>query len=184
MSSPSSSSVREIRRPPARWHEPAAPGLMDLNLPFVRVSSNDPRIAAMREALYEVDPLADRLALWVQESPAHRALFARAVEHGIATIPSPPEPLAAFFAHVDDVPPWLDRDTVRLGTETMPGVFAQIGMEYGHRYGGTSFELFAKIAEKNHAHSTLNPFAAYQKRFTLDEIMNDVMIAYPNTRPM
>src|SRR5215510_15340251 len=72
----------------------------------------------------------------------------------------------------------------RIGTETMPGVFAQIGMEYGHKYGGTSFELFAKISEKNHAHSTLNPLAAYSKRFTLDEIMNDVMIAYPNTRPM
>jgi acetyl-CoA acetyltransferase len=72
----------------------------------------------------------------------------------------------------------------RIGTETMPGVFAQIGMEYGHKYGGTSFELFARISEKNHAHSTLNPLAAYQKKFTLDEIMNDVMIAYPNTRPM
>src|SRR4029434_2280400 len=72
----------------------------------------------------------------------------------------------------------------RIGTETMPGVFAQIGMEYGHRYGGTSFELFARISEKNPSHATLNPFAAYQKRFTLDEIMNDVMIAYPNTRPM
>ena len=72
----------------------------------------------------------------------------------------------------------------RIGTETMPGVFAQIGMEYGHKYGGTSFELFARISEKNHAHSTLNPLAAYQKRFTLEEIMNDIMIAYPNTRPM
>jgi acetyl-CoA acetyltransferase len=72
----------------------------------------------------------------------------------------------------------------RIGTETMPGVFAQIGMEYGHRYGGTSFELFARISEKNHAHSTLNPLAAYSKRFSLEEIMNDIMIAYPNTRPM
>jgi len=72
----------------------------------------------------------------------------------------------------------------RIGTETMPGVFAQVGMEYGHKYGGTSFELFAKISEKNHAHSTLNPLAAYSKRFSLNEIMNDVMIAYPNTRPM
>jgi acetyl-CoA acyltransferase len=72
----------------------------------------------------------------------------------------------------------------RVGTETMPGVFAQIGMEYGHRYGGASFELFARISEKNHAHSTLNPLAAYTKRFTLEEIMGDVMIAYPNTRPM
>ena len=72
----------------------------------------------------------------------------------------------------------------RVGTETMPGVFAQIGMEYGHRYGGTSFELFARISEKNHAHSTLNPLAAYTKRMSLEQIMNDVMIAYPNTRPM
>jgi acetyl-CoA acetyltransferase len=72
----------------------------------------------------------------------------------------------------------------RIGTETMPGVFAQIGMEYGHRYGGTSFELFARISEKNHAHSTLNPFAAYQKKMSLEQIMGDVMIAYPNTRPM
>jgi acetyl-CoA acyltransferase len=72
----------------------------------------------------------------------------------------------------------------RIGTETMPGVFAQIGMEYGHRYGGTSFELFARISEKNHSHSTLNPLAAYSKAMSLEEIMGDMMIAYPNTRPM
>jgi acetyl-CoA acetyltransferase len=72
----------------------------------------------------------------------------------------------------------------RIGTEIMPGVFAQIGTEYGHRYGGTSFELFARISEKNHAHSTLNPLAAYTKKMTLEQIMGDVMIAYPNTRPM
>ena len=53
-----------------------------------------------------------------------------------------------------------------------------------HKYGGTSFELFAQISEKNHVHSTLNPLAAYTKKMRLDEIMNDVMIAYPNTRPM
>jgi acetyl-CoA acyltransferase len=72
----------------------------------------------------------------------------------------------------------------RIGTETMPGVFAQVGMEYGHRYGGTSFELFARISEKNHAHSTLNPLAAYTKKMSLEQIMGDIMIAYPNTRPM
>jgi acetyl-CoA acyltransferase len=72
----------------------------------------------------------------------------------------------------------------RIGTETMPGVFAQIGMEYGYQHGGAGFELFARISEKNHAHSTLNPLAAYSKRMSLEEIMNDVMIAYPNTRPM
>ena len=74
----------------------------------------------------------------------------------------------------------------RVGTETMPGVFAQIGMQYlhEHQYAGTPFELFARISEKNHAHSTLNPLAAYTKRMTLEQIMGDVMIAYPNTRPM
>jgi len=74
----------------------------------------------------------------------------------------------------------------RIGTETMPGVFAQIGMEYLHEhpYDGTPFELFAKISEKNHSHSTLNPRAAYTKAMSLEQIMGDVMIAYPNTRPM
>jgi acetyl-CoA acyltransferase len=72
----------------------------------------------------------------------------------------------------------------RIGTNTMPGTFAQIGMEYGHKYGGTSFELFAKISEKNHSHSTLNPLAAYTKAMSLEQIMGDMMIAYPNTRPM
>jgi acetyl-CoA acetyltransferase len=74
----------------------------------------------------------------------------------------------------------------RIGTETMPGVFAQVGMQYlsEHPYDGNPAELFARISEKNHAHSTLNPLAAYTKRMTLEAIMNDVMIAYPNTRPM
>jgi acetyl-CoA acyltransferase len=100
--------------------------------------------------------------------------------------------LLAGGARAADNPNWTPSGRVgavagtdgRIGTQTMPGVFAQIGMEYDHKYGGATFELFAKISEKNHAHSTLNPLAAYQKRFTLDQIMNDIMIAYPNTRPM
>lgn len=72
----------------------------------------------------------------------------------------------------------------RIGTEIMPGVFAQVGMEYGYEHGGATFELFARISEKNHSHSTLNPLAAYSKAMTLEEIMGDIMIAYPNTRPM
>jgi acetyl-CoA acetyltransferase len=72
----------------------------------------------------------------------------------------------------------------RIGTDNMPGTFAQVGMEYGHKYGGVDFELFAKISEKNHAHSTLNPLAAYTKAMSLEQIMNEPMIAYPNTRAM
>jgi acetyl-CoA acetyltransferase len=74
----------------------------------------------------------------------------------------------------------------RIGTESMPGVFAQIGMQYLYENGAVDvpLELFARISEKNHAHSTLNPLAAYTKRMSVDQIMNDIMIAYPNTRPM
>ncbi len=72
----------------------------------------------------------------------------------------------------------------RIGTDTMPGTFAQVGMEYGHKYGGATFEDFAQISVKNHMHSTLNPLAAYTKAMTLEEVMGDMMIAYPNTRPM
>ena len=72
----------------------------------------------------------------------------------------------------------------KLGTDMMPGVFAQVGMEYGHKYGGTSFELFARISAKNHSNSTLNPLAAIQKDMTFEQIMAEPMIAYPNTRAM
>jgi acetyl-CoA acyltransferase len=100
--------------------------------------------------------------------------------------------LLAGGSRADDGDSWTPRGRYgavapldgRVGTETMPGVFAQIGMEYGHKYGGTSFELFARISEKNHSHSTLNPLAAYTKKMSLEQIMGDVMIAYPNTRPM
>lgn len=74
----------------------------------------------------------------------------------------------------------------RVGTANMPGVFAQVGMEYlhEHQYGGAEFELFARISEKNHMHSTLNPLAAYTKAMSVEQIMGDLMIAYPNTRSM
>jgi acetyl-CoA acyltransferase len=70
-----------------------------------------------------------------------------------------------------------------LGTFTMPGVFAQAGMEYLYENGGT-VDAFYKISEKNHAHSALNPLAQYQKKFSVDEIKNAPMISYPNTMPM
>jgi acetyl-CoA acyltransferase len=71
-----------------------------------------------------------------------------------------------------------------LGTGTMPGVFAQAGMEYAFEHSDVTVEHFYKIAEKNHAHSTLNPLAQYQKRFSVDEIKNAPMISYPNTMLM
>jgi len=68
-----------------------------------------------------------------------------------------------------------------LGTGLMPGVFAQAGMEYARENDGVGFEQFAKVAVKNHEHSTLNPLAQYRKAFTLDQVMGAEMMAYPNT---
>lgn len=70
-----------------------------------------------------------------------------------------------------------------LGTSLMPGVFAQAGTEYALEHGVTA-EQFARVAEKNHAHSVLNPLAQYRKRFTLEEILGSEVISYPNTLPM
>ena len=68
-----------------------------------------------------------------------------------------------------------------VGTGLMPGVFAQAGMEYANAHDGVGFEQFARVAEKNHAHSELNPLAQYQKVFSLEEVMGAEMISYPNT---
>src|SRR3546814_12789723 len=62
-------------------------------------------------------------------------------------------------------------------------VFAQAGTEYALKHGVTA-EQFAKVAVKNHLHSTLNPLAQYQKEFSLDEVMGAEVISYPNTLPM
>lgn len=70
-----------------------------------------------------------------------------------------------------------------LGTGLMPGVFAQAGTEYALAHGVTA-EQFAKVAVKNHMHSTLNPLAQYQKEFTLEEVLAAETISYPNTLPM
>ena len=71
-----------------------------------------------------------------------------------------------------------------LGTETMPGVFAQAGMGYAYENEGVGFEQFAKVAYKNHLHSTLNPLAQYQKEFSLEQIMGSPVQSYPNTTLM
>ncbi|RMC08691.1 hypothetical protein DUI87_14939 [Hirundo rustica rustica] len=38
--------------------------------------------------------------------------------------------------------------------------------------GGTNPEYFAKIAWKNHSHSTNNPYSQFQKEYTLDEVLH------------
>jgi acetyl-CoA acetyltransferase len=70
-----------------------------------------------------------------------------------------------------------------LGSGTMPAMFAQIGSEHSRKYG-TTFTQFAKVAVKNHHHSTLNPKAMSRRETPLEEVMAAEMIAYPNTKLM
>jgi acetyl-CoA acyltransferase len=62
----------------------------------------------------------------------------------------------------------------------MPAVFGQAGMEHMRKYG-TTREQFAKVAVKNHEHSTRNPLSQYRNAVTLEDVLNARMVAYPNT---
>jgi acetyl-CoA acetyltransferase len=54
------------------------------------------------------------------------------------------------------------------------------GRYHGEKYGTTQ-EQFAKIAWKNHKHSVNNPYAQFQKEYTLDEVLLSKRIYDPLT---
>jgi acetyl-CoA acetyltransferase len=62
----------------------------------------------------------------------------------------------------------------------MPAVFGQAGVEHMRKYGTTQ-EQFAKVAVKNHKHSTMNPYSQYQVDMTLEDVLNARVVAWPNT---
>ena len=66
------------------------------------------------------------------------------------------------------------------GSNTMPSVFSQWGTDHMRKYG-TTFEDFARVAYKNHKNSVHNPYAQYQKEFSLEEVKSSRMISWPNT---
>jgi acetyl-CoA acetyltransferase len=70
-----------------------------------------------------------------------------------------------------------------VGSTTTPAMFAQIGLAHSRAYG-TTFEQFAKVAVKNHHHSTMNPKAISRRETPLQEVMSAEMIAYPLTKLM
>jgi acetyl-CoA acetyltransferase len=67
-----------------------------------------------------------------------------------------------------------------IGSGLMPAVFGQAGVEH-MRTHGTTVEQFARVAVKNHRHSTRNPLSQYQVEVSLDDVLNARMVAYPNT---
>ncbi len=69
------------------------------------------------------------------------------------------------------------------GSVAPPSIFAEAGMVHASRHG-TTIEQFARVAVKNHHHSTMNPKAAYQHETPLEEVLASEMIAWPLTKLM
>lgn len=67
------------------------------------------------------------------------------------------------------------------GGPIAPWMFAAAGQEHMERYGTTA-EQFAKIGHKNHKHSVNNPYAQFQREFSLEEILAAPTIVEPLTK--
>jgi acetyl-CoA acetyltransferase len=61
-----------------------------------------------------------------------------------------------------------------------PQIFGNAGREHMEKYGTTA-EQIARIAHKNHLHSTKNPRSQFQDEYTLEEIMESRMVHEPLT---
>ncbi|HJQ07201.1 MAG TPA: oxygenase MpaB family protein [Nocardioides sp.] len=73
------------------------------------------------EALTEGDPLMDDVVTWMSATgrAQGKALFDRALEHGIASVPNAPAPLRALFEEVESTPDWADVDLLHRGARVL-----------------------------------------------------------------
>jgi acetyl-CoA acetyltransferase len=89
--------------------------------------------------------------------------------------------------YTDRTPPMLEHFKTMFeirGRDDAPGapmMFGNAGREHREKYGTTQ-EQFAKIAVKNHEHSTRNPYAQFQKEFTLEEVLASPTVHEPLTK--
>lgn len=61
--------------------------------------------------------------------------------------------------------------------------YARMTHNHMQKYGTTQRQL-AVISSKNHFHSSLNPLAQYQTKFTVEEVLAAPEVVWPLTRPM
>jgi len=72
----------------------------------------------------------------------------------------------------------LDTQRLRLLGLTNPTIFALHAMRRRELYGTTDTDL-AKVKVKSSKHGVLNPYARYQREFTMEEIVNSPMVCSP-----
>jgi len=63
---------------------------------------------------------------------------------------------------------------------TFPGLYAMMARAHMHRYG-TTREQLAQVSVKNHENGSKNPYAQYQMRVTVEQVINSTMVADPLT---
>jgi len=65
-----------------------------------------------------------------------------------------------------------------MGLSQNPAYWAMNARRHMHDYG-TTIEQIAKVAFKNHKNSVRNPYAYYQKAFSMEEILNSTIVNDP-----
>jgi len=71
----------------------------------------------------------------------------------------------------------------QMGMYLMPAEYALRAHRHMAEFGSTP-EMFAQVSVKSHQNALNNPYAQYHDDLTLEDVMNDVMIADPITRYM
>lgn len=61
---------------------------------------------------------------------------------------------------------------------TFPGLYAMMARRHMHDYGTTE-EQMAAVAVKNHENATKNPYAQFNKRITISDVLGSRMVANP-----
>lgn len=69
-------------------------------------------------------------------------------------------------------------DVISARGSTFPGLYALLAQAHMIKFATTRKELSA-VSVKNHAHALNNSKAQYQKKFTLDQVSNSVLVADP-----
>lgn len=77
----------------------------------------------------------------------------------------------------------LKAGTTQLETQLgdiFPGLFALIAQKHMQAYG-TTLRQMAQVSVKNHDHGALNPLAQFNKRVTIEQVLESPMVADPLT---
>ena len=78
----------------------------------------------------------------------------------------------------EDDPNNIDAQRFRVAGLTNPSGFGFLASERMHKYGTTEHDL-AMVKVKNSEFGALNPYARYRKVFSVEEVLNSPMVAYP-----